>query len=99
MKYLLLRLISLLMRLVDTALWVYVISSWLVNLHPTIWKIHRFLGGFFEPILAPIRKLLSPITMRIGLDFSVYVLLIVVSWAFNIVYDIIYHVANFHKNI
>ncbi|MDO5331050.1 MAG: YggT family protein [Bacillota bacterium] len=78
------------MKIVDTALWVYVISSWLVNLHPTIWKINRFLGGFFEPLLAPIRKLLMPITMRIGLDFSVYVFAILLSWVMNLAYNIVY---------
>lgn len=89
-RLLILRLLSLAMKIIDTALWVYVISSWLVNVHPTIWKINRFLGGFFEPFLAPIRKLLFPITRKIGLDFSVYVLAILLSWLMNIAYDIIY---------
>ena len=92
LRLLILRLLSLAMRIIDASLWIYVISSWLVNLHPTIWKINRFLGGFYEPILAPIRKLLFPITRKIGLDFSVYVLLILISWLMNIAYDIIYMV-------
>jgi len=78
------------MTLADAAIWIYVISSWLVNVHPTIWKINRFLSQIIEPLLKPVRKLLYPITMKIGLDFSPYVLAIAVSWVLNLVYKLIY---------
>lgn len=91
-RYLILRLLNLAINIINSALWIYVISSWLVNLHPTIWKIHRFLASFFEPVLAPIRKLMFPITARIGLDFSVYVLAILFSWLSGIVYRLVYYI-------
>jgi len=89
-KYILLKLVSWVMTLADAAIWIYVISSWLVNVHPTIWKINRFLSQIIEPLLKPVRKLLYPITMKIGLDFSPYVLAIAVSWVLNLVYKLIY---------
>lgn len=84
-----LRILDFAMSVVNAAIWVYVISSWLVNVHEVVWKINRFLGQFIEPLLAPIRKLMYPITMKIGLDFSPYVLAIVTSWVFRIVYNFV----------
>ena len=89
MKILLLSLLSYALRIVNIGIWAYVILSWFANANDTVYKIYSFLATIIEPVLAPIRKLLMPITYKIGLDFSPYVLALAASAVYRIVAGII----------
>ena len=38
--------------------------------HPSIYRVQEILAKWTDPLLAPIRQVLMPLSMRIGLDFS-----------------------------
>lgn len=84
MKYLLLTGLGLAMRIINYAIWAYVILSWFVRPYTQLWNFYRKLSQFIEPALEPIRRLLQPLTSRIGLDFSPYVLALLVSFIYRL---------------
>lgn len=94
MRYLflspLISLVSLAFRVANLAVWAYVILSWIVTPYTKLYDIYRKLGSVIEPILSPIRKLISPLTYRIGLDFSPYLLALLISWVGNFVIRALY---------
>ncbi len=79
MKSILIYFVNIAAKIFTWAVWGYVILSWFARASETTWKIYSFLSEIVEPLLAPFRKLLRPITMRIGLDFSPYILALVIS--------------------
>jgi uncharacterized protein YggT (Ycf19 family) len=58
-------------------------------MHPTLSKAYYKLREWLEPMLAPIRKLMMPITMRIGLDFSPYILALLLTLVYRVLANII----------
>ena len=90
MKTLIIIVLSLAVRLVNAAVWIYVILSWFVRTSPGLVNFYVTLAKFIEPVLAPIRKLMMPLTYRIGLDFSPYVLVLIISFISRFLTRIIY---------
>jgi len=90
MKTTLIYFVSILARILNLALWGYVILSWFANASDALYKIYSFLGEIIEPILKPFRKLLYPITMKIGLDFSPYLLALAISFVTTYLLRLIY---------
>lgn len=90
MKALIIIVLSLAVRLVNAAVWIYVILSWFVRTSPGLVNFYMTLAKFIEPVLAPIRKLMMPLTYRIGLDFSPYVLVLIISFISRFLTRIIY---------
>lgn len=86
MKYLLLTAFSLFFRLFDYALWIYVILSWFARSNRTLWTIYCKLGEFIEPLLTPVRRLMEPITYKIGLDFSPIILAMIMSLLYSVIF-------------
>lgn len=71
--------INALFQLLFWLVFITVILSYFMNpYHP----VRRALDGFVEPMLAPIRRILPPIG---GLDFSPFVLLILLQLLGNII--------------
>ena len=92
MRYLVLSAIGLVFRLFNYAIWAYVILSWFANTNQNLYRFYRKLAEFFEPLLYPIRKLLMPLTYKIHVDFSPYVLAILASCVYRFIYRILYFV-------
>ena len=90
MRYLIITLLGLVYRVVDLAVWAYVILSWFANASPKLYKIYCLLAKYLEPVLRPIRKLLAPITYRIGLDFSAYALILALGAVYRLLVNILY---------
>lgn len=88
-KQLLLLLISFLMKIFGVALWGYCILSWVAMANPNLYRIYQALSKYIEPILKPFQKILMPITMRTGIDFSPMLLAIVVPYIFRMLAIII----------
>ncbi|MDA1191903.1 MAG: YggT family protein [Candidatus Poribacteria bacterium] len=60
-----------------------VVLSWFTlggTNHPSIQRAQEFLDRWTDPYLAPLRQLMSPISMRIGLDFSPLVGLLILNF-------------------
>ena len=91
MTLLLVNFIYFVYRIMSTVVLVYVILSWISGMHPTLAKIYYMLQGVLEPLLRPIRKLLWPLTSRIGLDFSPYVLILILGLIYRILVSILYY--------
>ncbi len=53
------------------------ILSWFIHgtYNPTVQKIYRITSQLVDPILTPIRRLLSPMTRNFGLDISPFILI------------------------
>ena len=81
-------LISLLARLLTFAILVDALLSW-VPYNDTVYKIRSFLQGFTAPVTEPIRRLLSPITQRIMIDFTPVIAIFVVDFVANLVLRIL----------
>ena len=90
MKTLIIIFLSLAVKLVNAAVWAYVILSWFVRTSPGLVNIYMTLARFIEPVLAPIRRLMEPLTYRIGLDFSPYVLVLIISFVSRFISRIVY---------
>ncbi len=67
---------DLLRRAIDLytiAIIITVLFSWFTiggEGHPSVRRFYELLSKVTEPLLGPIREVLSPVSMRIGLDFS-----------------------------
>lgn len=85
-------LVSLAFRIANLAVWAYVILSWIVQPYTKLYEVYRILARYIEPVLAPIRKLISPLTYKIGLDFSPYILVLLISWVGNFVIRLLYFI-------
>ncbi len=57
--------------------------------NPNLYKIYQALSRYVEPVLKPFQKMLMPITMKIGVDFSPMILAIVVPYIFRMLAVII----------
>ena len=92
MGTLLIIILRLAIKLVNAAVWAYVILSWIIpmNRSQQLVNIYMTLAKYIEPFLAPIRKLMAPLTYRMRIDFSPYVLVLLVSWIGNILSRLIY---------
>lgn len=84
MRYLLLMSLGLIMKVINWAIWGYVILSWFARPYSQLWNIYSKLSQLMEPALAPFRKLLQPLTYRTGLDFSPYLLALCVSFIYRL---------------
>lgn len=51
--------------------------------HPSIYRAQEFLHRVTDPFMAPIRQVLMPLTMRIGLDVSPIIALFFLSFIIN----------------
>jgi YggT family protein len=71
--------ISALAQLLSLLIFVDIILSFFMDPYQ---PLRRTLDGFVEPMLAPIRRILPPIA---GLDFSPWVLLILIQLLANII--------------
>lgn len=91
MTILLINFIYFVYRIMSTVVLIYVILSWISGMHPTLAKIYYMLQGVLEPLLRPIRKLLWPLTSRIGLDFSPYVLILLLQLIYRIVLSAVFY--------
>ncbi|GIX07541.1 MAG: hypothetical protein KatS3mg115_1944 [Candidatus Poribacteria bacterium] len=68
-----LRLARLAIELYSWLILLSVLLSWFTiggGGHPSVHRFQELLHRLTDPFLAPIRALLMPLTMRIGLDFS-----------------------------
>ena len=90
MTYLLLTIFEFVFKIANYAVWAYVILSWFYRSNETLYKIYSILAKYIEPIIRPIRKIMMPITMKIGLDFSPYVLCLVLSFVQRLLYNILF---------
>ena len=89
MVTLILSILNLAVRVLNWALWIYVILSWFPPRSMTLFRVRDFLAQFIEPLLSPIRNLMAPLTYRIGLDFSPYVLILLISFVYRLLARII----------
>jgi len=92
MAYIVAKILSLAIRLAYYAVWAYVILSWVGRTNPKLWNFYCKLSRYIEPVLGPIRKLLMPLTYKIGLDFSPYVLALAINFIGNILIRIVYKI-------
>ena len=90
MKLILITAISLFYRIFNIALWIYCIMSWFRFNNATLWNVYNKIGDFVEPALAPIRRLMEPITYKIGIDFSPVVLIFILNLIYSIIIQLIY---------
>ena len=90
MKFILITALALTVKVVNAAVWIYVIMSWFVRTTPGLVNFYMTLAKYIEPLLAPVRKLMEPLTYRIGLDFSPYVLVLIISFVSRFITRIIY---------
>lgn len=89
LKTILLLCLGFLMKLFSIVLWGYCILSWIAMANPNLYKIYQALSRYVEPVLKPFQKMLMPITMKIGVDFSPMILAIVVPYIFRMLAVII----------
>ena len=66
----------------------YVMLSWFSRPGGKTYFIYQKLGDLLEPLFVPFRKLTSGITMRTGLDFAPFVLIITISLIYRGIYMI-----------
>ena len=76
-------------RIMNIVVLVYVLLSWVAGMNPTLAKAYYFLAGILEPLLKPIRKLMWPVTRKIGLDFSPYILIVAMGLIYRILASLI----------
>ena len=65
------------------AIFIVVLFSWFTiggQGHPSVHRFYELLSKITEPLLAPIREVLSPVSMRIGLDFSPIIALFILQF-------------------
>jgi len=86
---LIIKLVTLAIRLAYYAVWVYVILSWIGRSYPKLWNLYCILAKYIEPLLNPIQKLLMPVTYKIGIDFSPYVLAVLVNAIGKIIIELL----------
>ena len=64
--------------LLTLAVVVDAILSW-VPVGENIYKIRQVLGKIINPVMNPVRKLISPVTYKIGIDFSPIVAILLID--------------------
>jgi len=89
MGQLLLYILILAYRVINIALWAYVILSWFYRSSAKLYNIYMLLSKYIEPVLRPLRKLLMPISYKIGIDFTVYAAMLILQFAYRVLYNII----------
>lgn len=65
------------------AIFITVLFSWFTiggQGHPSVHRFYELLSKITEPLLGPIREVLSPVSMRIGLDFSPIIALLILQF-------------------
>ena len=65
------------------AIFITVLFSWFTiggEGHPSVHRFYELLSKATEPLLGPIREVLSPVSMRIGLDFSPIIALLILQF-------------------
>ena len=80
-------LIGIIMVIAQLLTWAILIDallSWVPQYNETVYKIRRFLNKFTEPVTNPVRKLISPLTNRIMIDFTPVVAIIVIEIVRNL---------------
>lgn len=83
MERIILSILGLAYKVVDWALWAYVILSWFAGASAKLYNIYRTLAKYMEPLLSPVRKLIRPLTYKIGVDFSPYVFLLLLQFVYR----------------
>lgn len=76
-------LLLLAIHLYTIAIFITVLFSWFTlggEGHPSVRRFYELLSKITEPLLGPIREVLSPVSMRIGLDFSPIIALIILQF-------------------
>jgi uncharacterized protein YggT (Ycf19 family) len=79
----LLRLIRLALQAYEGLIIATVLLSWFTlggTGHPSIYRAQEFLHRATDPFIGPIRQALSPITSRVGLDFSPILAILLLSF-------------------
>ena len=85
LKSLILIFLGILMKIFSIVLWGYCILSWVAMANPNLYRLYQSLSKYVEPVLRPFQKILMPLTMRIGVDFSPMLLAIVVPYALRLI--------------
>jgi YggT family protein len=75
--------ILLILQILQLVLLIYVITTWVL---PPYQSFRVALANIFEPVLAPLRRLIPPMG---GIDFSVFVLFIIIYIISNILVSIL----------
>lgn len=75
-------------ELLTLAIVIDAILSW-VPFNDTLYKIRQFLGVFINPVMNPVRKLISPLTFKIGIDISPIIALILIDVAASVLSKIV----------
>ena len=78
--------VSMFLQVIEIGLLIYCVLSWIV---PPTNRIMATLSRIFDPILAPIRRVLFRIFPRLPIDLSVFVLFILISVVRNLLLRIL----------
>ena len=78
-------LIMLASQLLTWAILIEALLSWVPGYNGTVYKIRQFLGKLTEPVTKPVRKLISPLTNRIMIDFTPVVTIILIEIVRNVI--------------
>lgn len=74
--------------LLNLAIIIDAILSW-VPYSDNIYKIRQVLGAFINPVMRPIRKFISPLTFRIGIDISPIIAIFLIDFVANVLSKIV----------
>lgn len=80
MKYLLIRLITTVGKLLTLAIVIDALLSWVPGYNDTVYKIRTVLQKITSPIMNPVRKLMYPVTRRIMIDFSPVIAIMLIEF-------------------
>lgn len=65
-------------ELLTLAVVVDAILSW-IPFNENVYKIRQVLGKITSPVMEPVRKLISPLTFRIGIDISPIIAILLID--------------------
>ncbi len=65
---------------------VYVILSWFSKPGGRTYFLYQKLGELLNPLFMPFRRLTQGVTMRTGLDFTPFLLIIALSMLYRLIY-------------
>ncbi|MBR5730484.1 MAG: YggT family protein [Firmicutes bacterium] len=76
-------------RLLDLAILVYCIMSWIVTPGSRLYRFYYKLGCYLEPLFVPVRKLLGRLRLSLPIDLAPWITMILLGFVYRILISII----------
>ena len=76
-------------RLLDLAILVYCIMSWVVTPGSRLYSFYYKLSCYLEPLFVPVRRLLGRLRLNLPIDLAPWIIMILLGFIYRILITII----------